>query len=425
MLVASCSPNLTSKPMENSKANSGFKNPSRPTGIRAPAVTICAVVAAGCGPAGFADPPPVPSRTAEIEAVVYLIGDAGYAEPGDPVLRHIRDEILELPSGSEAVVVYLGDNIYWNGLHEPSHPNHDKEVGHLEAQIDLVRGTAARGIFVPGNHDWGYKGERGLLQIRRQGEYLAAVASDNTKVTMLPAAGCPGPDAVPLAESVLLVPIDTDLWLGGHVPADDCRPATLDEALDSLGAVLSRNEAGDRRHVVAVAHHPLKTYGPHGGYFGLKDQFFPGTNLWDYLYIPLPFLYPIVRNSGVHKGDLSHPRYGRMQDQFAEVLTAFADQPLVWAAGHDHTLQVFHGDEYGVGYILVSGAGSLLDDVGKDDALFAAGRQQREQGYMKLEFLRDRSALLSVITDGTASCRDEDDCPGEPMLRYWRRITGR
>jgi hypothetical protein len=86
---------------------------------------------------------------------------------------------------------------------------------------------------------------------------------------------------------------------------------------------------------------------------------------------------------------------------------------------------VFHGDEYGVGYILVSGAGSLLDDVGKDDALFAAGRQQREQGYMKLEFLRDRSALLSVITDGTASCRDEDDCPGEPMLRYWRRITGR
>ncbi len=305
-------------------------------------MTICAVVAAGCGPAGFADPPPVPSRTAEIEAVVYLIGDAGYAEPGDPVLRHIRDEILELPSGSEAVVVYLGDNIYWNGLHEPSHPNHDKEVGHLEAQIDLVRGTAARGIFVPGNHDWGYKGERGLLQIRRQGEYLAAVASENTKVTMLPAAGCPGPDAVPLAESVLLVPIDTDLWLGGHVPADDCRPATLDEALDSLGAVLSRNEAGDRRHVVAVAHHPLKTYGPHGGYFGLKDQFFPGTNLWDYLYIPLPFLYPIVRNSGVHKGDLSHPRYGRMQDQFAEVLTAFADQPLVWAAGHDHTLQVFH-----------------------------------------------------------------------------------
>jgi hypothetical protein len=113
-----------------------------------------------------------------------------------------------------------------------------------------------------------------------------------------------------------------------------------------------------------------------------------------------------------------------MQEQFAGVLAAFPGQPLVWAAGHDHTLQVFRGDEYGVEYILVSGAGSLLDDVGKDDALFAAGKQQRELGYMKLEFLRDGSVLLSVITDGTASCGEKADCPGEPMLRYGRRIAG-
>ncbi len=412
--------------MENTTANLRPKTLSRPIGtrIRAVALATCAVVTTSCGPAKFADPPPFPSRTADIEAVVYLIGDAGYAEPGDPVLRHIRDELLGLPSGSEAVVVYLGDNIYWDGLHEPSHPDHDKDVGYLEAQIDVVRGTTARGIFVPGNHDWGYKGERGFSQIRRQEEYLAAVAGDGTDVTMLPAAGCPGPDAVPVARSVLLVPIETDLWLRGHPPADDCSPRTLDEALDSLGAVLGRNEAGEGRHVVVVAHHPLKTYGPHGGYFGLKDQFFPGTNLWDPLFIPFPFIYPIVRNSGVSSQDLSHPRYARMQEQFAGVLAAFPGQPLVWAAGHDHTLQVFRGDEYGVEYILVSGAGSLLDDVGKDDALFAAGKQQRELGYMKLEFLRDGSVLLSVITDGTASCGEKADCPGEPMLRYGRRIAG-
>jgi hypothetical protein len=43
---------------------------------------------------------------------------------------------------------------------------------------------------------------------------------------------------------------------------------------------------------------------------------------------------------------------------------------------------------------------------------------------MKLEFLRDGSVLLSVITDGTSSCRDRDGCPGEPILRYARRIAG-
>ncbi len=106
-----------------------------------------------------------------------------------------------------------------------------------------------------------------------------------------------------------------------------------------------------------------------------------------------------------------------MREGFAQVFLQFPTQPLVHAAGHDHNLQVFDGIEYGVQYILVSGAGSKLKEVGRDDALFAAGAQNRERGYMRLEFFDDGRVLLTVITDGTASC--EEPCPGRARVRYW------
>ena len=377
-----------------------------------------------CGPARFADLPPPPSPAADLEAVVFLIGDAGYATPDDPIIQQLHSDVLGVPSDAEAVVVFLGDNIYWSGLHEPSHPEHETDAAHLDAQIDVVRGTAARGIFVPGNHDWGYKDERGMAQMRRQGDYVAAAARQGANVAMLPPAGCPGPMPVPVAESVLLVAIETDLWLRDDAPADDCLHPSTGEALAALSQILIDNRNGEDRHVVVIAHHPLKTYGPHGGYFGLKDQFFPGTNLWAPLYIPLPFLYPIVRNSGVTRQDLSHPRYRRMVDQFAAAIAQSDSRPLVWAAGHDHNLQVFRTGEIGVEYTLVSGAGSYLTDVGQDDALFAAGRQHGELGYMRMEFFRDGNVVLSVITDGTVSCRDAQECRGAATVRYWRRLAG-
>ena len=391
--------------------------------VRSLLSALTALTFHSCGPARFAEVPPLPSPTADLEAVVFLIGDAGYAMPDDPVIQQLHSNVLRVPGNAEAVVVFLGDNIYWSGLHEPAHPDHETDAAHLEAQIDVVRGTTARGIFVPGNHDWGYKDTRGMAQMRRQGDYLAA-ARQGANVAMLPPAGCPGPTPVPVAESVLLVAIETDLWLRDDAPSDGCLHPSTGEALAALSQILRDNQDGDDRHVVVIAHHPLKTYGPHGGYFGLKDQFFPGTNLWAPLYIPLPFLYPIVRNSGVTRQDMSHPRYRRMVDQFAAAIAEPDSRPLVWAAGHDHNLQVFRTGGFGVEYTLVSGAGSYLTDVGKDDALFAAGRQHGELGYMRLDFFRDGSVTLSVITDGTVSCRDAQECPGAATVRYWRRLTG-
>jgi hypothetical protein len=370
-------------------------------------------------------PPPEVPRA---EAAVYLIGDAGLATPTTPIIVQLKREVAGRSRDAEVVVAFLGDNVYERGLHGPSHPDHAEEVACLEAQIDVLRGVEAKGVFVPGNHDWGYGGERGLAQIRRQAAYITNAARDGVDISFLPAAGCPGPALLPVGTTALLVFVDSDLWLRDHdwEESGSCANHSLDQSLNTLRRALRANADGDRRHVVVLAHHPLKTYGLHGGYLGLKDQFFPLTNLWEPLYIPIPFLYPILRNSGISSQDMSHRSYRRMVEQFATLFSEFPGQPLVQAGGHDHNLQVFDGSDYGVAYILVSGAGSKQYNVGWDDALFAAGRQNREQGYMRLEFFSDGSVLLSVLTDGTAACDDRAACrPGEPRVRYWRWLAGR
>jgi hypothetical protein len=109
-------------------------------------------------------PIPVPAP-ADVDVAVFLIGDAGQSFPGEsPVLAHLEAEMETWAEGigsdSSVAIVYLGDNIYPNGLHDADDPSFPTDSARLQAQIDLVAGDIARrrgvrAIFVAGNHDWG------------------------------------------------------------------------------------------------------------------------------------------------------------------------------------------------------------------------------------------------------------------------------
>lgn len=384
---------------------------------------------AGCGPATLAPAPPLPELPSDAMtvAVLYLVGDAGDPGSASPILTFLRDDAADRARSTPVAVAFLGDNIYESGLHEPGDPEREHDLLALERQLVVVRGTGARGLFLSGNHDWGYGGERGLEQIRRQSEYVAASANEDLDVAFLPEGGCPGPAAEPLGTSVLLVAVDTE-WLlryeKGAPAGADCEPATAAGTYRALRELLDQPPAPNG-HVVILAHHTLKTNGSHGGYFGLKDQLFPLTNLWSPLYLPIPFLYPIGRNSGISVQDMSNPTNRRMRDSLVAAAQSAARAPLAFASGHEHALQVFRDADFGADWLLVSGAGSRLRSVEKGDALFVAGRSQGEQGFMRLEFFRDGRVLLSVVTDGRASCRGaEAECRPAATVRYWSWLRG-
>jgi hypothetical protein len=335
-------------------------------------------------------PVPVPAQ-GDIEATVYFIGDAGAPhEGGEPVLQSLTADLATRPG---ALVVFLGDNLYPKGLPETGAPDRAESERRLDDQIDAVLTGGGHGIFVPGNHDWQQGGSDGWWRVHRQGEY---VASRGPGVEVQPRFGCPGPVERDVGSRIRLIILDTQWYLhGGPKPGawSPCRVHRPEDLADSLQAAVMR--AGDREVLVA-AHHPMRSTGKHGGHFTAKQHIFPLTEGASWAWLPLPIigsLYPLSRQWGISNQDQSGSRYQQMVAGFD---SAFVGRPpLVYAAGHEHNLEVLESET--VRYLLVSGAGYYGHTSATgwgDDTRYA----EAASGYMRLDVLHSGVIRLSVIT---------------------------
>ena len=361
-----------------------------------------AVVVAACTPPRLPLPPGAGASPDEIDTTLFLIGDAG--EPlrrGDPVLAALRRAVADRPE--RTIVAFLGDNIYARGMPPEGAPDRRDAERRINAQLAVVAGTGARGIFVPGNHDWA-RGERGWDAIRRQGAYVAA--RGDPRVTMVPSDGCPGPVVEDAGARVRLIVLDTQWWLHeGPKPRDPESSCSADSEEEVSAALREATKDAGDRNVIVLAHHPLATGGSHGGHFTWQQHLFPLREFSRGLWIPLPVIgsaYPISRNRGVSSQDLSSGENRRMRLVLEDALAAH--RPLVYAAGHEHNLQVIRG--VGGSWHLVSGAGSY-NHVGpvawRDSTTFAVAAS----GYMRLDVLGDGRTRLGVMTVGPDSLATE------------------
>lgn len=320
-------------------------------------------------------PPPAPERDVgtayaeRLEQRILLIGDAGdprlVEEMGrlvahEPVLVALERWASELPE--RTIVVFLGDNVYSSGLPPEGHPRR-LELARLNAQVRVVQRSGARGLFVPGNHDW-YRGAEGL---RAQQQVVEAALGPGS---FLPVDGSPGPAFLDLA-GIRIVALDTYRWLRARVAPCDGDAAARSVELDSLRTLVA---ASPHPHTLVVAHHPLASYGPHRGANWLRR----------------------IKNTVMGDDqDLETPAYRCMRHQFTRAL-AGPHRPLAFAGGHDHSLQLIRGDSV-ADWLLVSGAGSRrrLSGVTRGpDTQLALQRT----GFFVLDVLRDGPVRLRAVT---------------------------
>ncbi len=339
---------------------------------------------------------------------ILLIGDAGGAETQEPSLAALQTWAAEMPG--KTVLIFLGDNIYPKGLPPENVPQRAEAERRLLRQLQAAKASGARSIFIPGNHDWAKGAPEGLDNLLRQEKLVNDFLPGENN--FLPPGGCPGPVAVDL-EGVRIIILDTHWWLHpNRKPFPGCPPGAEDAVLEELKSLL--NSAGEREVLIA-AHHPLVSHGPHGGFFTWKDHLFPLTNLKRWMWVPLPVigsLYPLFRwNVVKHDQDLSGARYRHLIQRISEV--SAAQRPLVYAAGHEHSLQVLDGEK-AASYVLVSGAGSQTKITGVSDGentLFA----HSHTGFMSLDFLAEGRVLLQVVEPG----------PNGVVFRKWLKGEGK
>jgi hypothetical protein len=292
--------------------------------------------------------------------------------------------------GEERVaVVFLGDNVYWDGVPPEGHKRRRHAERVLEAQI--AASEPARAVFVMGNHDWQVKGPAGWDQVLAQRDFLKKFSP---RVKMRPVAGCAGPDHVDVGEYLRVVFVDpigmSHLYDFPEEHKERCPDRTINEVVFDLAAEFDHPEG---RHLVMALHHPLITAGPHGGHFTLRQHIFPLTDFWPWAWIPLPVIgsiYPISRQLGVTDTDMSDEFYQRVITTIYRATRPTV--PLVFAAGHEHSLQV-HRDFVGT-YYLVSGSGSKTTRVvHTETSMFA----EATRGYMRLDVYGDGTLGLDVL----------------------------
>lgn len=286
-----------------------------------------------------------------------LAGDVGEAGPGAPVPAAMARDAARRPG--ETLVVFLGDNVYPEGVPAPGAPSRAEAERRLFAQVDAVVASGARGLFLPGNHDWVKGAADGREALKRQEELV--LARGRGRVLFLPRGGCPGPVTLDLPPRLSLVVLDTQWWLHPgprpEGPASPCAEKTEAEVAAALAVALRPPPGGQ---TILLAHHPPASGGEHGGLFGAGDHLLPLTSYRKWLVVPLPLIgsaYPLLRKAGLTTvQDLASGPYRKMLAALAPALSAAP--PVLYAAGHEHTLQVLERPVPGVPLLAIVGAGS-------------------------------------------------------------------
>ena len=336
------------------------------------------------GPVAFAQ-----NADTAIVSTIFLVGDAG--EPyvkEDPMGNVLGREISQAPGNS--TVLFLGDNIYPSGLPEKDSRRYGSAESALKTQVGFLQSANTRGIFIPGNHDWQHWGKAGQEYLLNQQQWLDSLKDE--RITMLPQNGCPGPVQINLNDNTILVILDTQWFLHQWDKPRDaelCNATTTAEVMMLVEDVFRTNPG---KRIIVAGHHPLITYGEHGGIFTWKAHIFPMEEILQHLYIPLPIvgsMYPLYRKWFGHIQDTAHP----VNKEFATALKRIMRQypGSVYVAGHEHALQYIVKDST---HFIVSGSASKTEYVKqKDHAVYA----KDVRGFAKLNLSADGSIALSFV----------------------------
>lgn len=286
---------------------------------------------------------------------IFLVGDAGVlVNDKHPVIDWLKKNIDW--NDEKNSVIYLGDNIYEFGLPLAGDPTYAVSKKVLDYQINLVKGKKGKAFFVMGNHDWKNGKQGGWQQAMNQVNYINALEQKN--IIAEPTDGCPGPFYYDLNDKVVVVTMDSQWFLYVHEKPganSNCTSKTVDEFGIQLKEILATHK---NQLVILAMHHPMYTFGVHGGDYNWKQHIFPLTAMNKNLWIPLPVLgsvYPVTRGIFGNIQDVNHPLYKTMANTIEAVIKEHPN--VIPVAGHDHSQQLIFEDSI---YYIVSGSGAKI-----------------------------------------------------------------
>ncbi len=316
----------------------------------------------------------------------YLIGDAGKSPMGDmnTTLKAFKERLDKASDNSTAI--FLGDNIYPAGFPDKkdSPKEHEEAKNHLDAQLATLENYKGEKFFIPGNHDWYGKGLKGL---KRQEKYIEKALDD--KNVFLPENGCPI-EEIEIGDDIVVLAIDTEWYLVNwdkHPTInDECEIKDRTRFFAEIEDAIKDNR--DKTTILAL-HHPMFTYGSHGGHYSFRQHIFPNNGK-----VPMPVLGTLAnvlrRTTGVSIEDQVNKRYNALRKRII-TLAQFSEN-VIFVSGHEHTLQYIVEENIPQ---IVSGSGAKQ---GATRLLNGSQFSTGQNGYAELMVYKDGSSKVNFYT---------------------------
>ncbi|WP_223606791.1 BamA/TamA family outer membrane protein [Chryseobacterium sp. OSA05B] len=285
----------------------------------------------------------------ETDFKVFLIGDAGNSDDtqAQNTLNLLKNKLDSADSNS--MLIFLGDNIYPNGIPKESDKDYALAKQKLENQLAITKNFKGKTLVIPGNHDW----NSGLDGLKAQEDLVKAYFND--KKAFLPKNSC-GIDDINLSKDIKLIVIDTEWALVNwdQYPGvnKNCTIKTREDFFTEFKDLVTKNQ--DKRIIVAL-HHPVISSGTHAGFNSAKSHLYPLKSK-----IPVPVVASVINvlrsSSGASLEDINNQHYADLANRLKSIVQD--KENIIFVSGHDHNLQ-YH-EERNIRQI-VSGAGSKTD----------------------------------------------------------------
>jgi hypothetical protein len=314
---------------------------------------------------------------------IFLVGDAGNADEAQAqnTLNLLKGQLETADKNS--MLIFLGDNIYPNGMPKESDKEYPLAKQKLEDQLSIVKNFPGKTLVIPGNHDW-YSGLDGR---KAQEDFVKNYFND--KKAFLPKNSCPIDD-ISLTKDIKLIVIDTEWALlnWNKYPGinKNCDIKTREDLFIEFKDLLNKNQ--DKQIIVAL-HHPIISTGTHAGYTSAKSHLFPFKSK-----IPVPGVASVLNvlrsSSGASPEDINNQHYADLTNRLKSIVQD--KDNIIFVSGHDHNLQ-YHADR-NIRQI-ISGAGSKVDPatIGERTDFSYGG-----SGFAVLNIRKDQSSDVEYFS---------------------------
>ncbi len=332
----------------------------------------------------------------EVAHTFYLIGDAGKSPMGGmkDALKLFKRKLDRAEANSTAI--FLGDNIYPAGMPDPidSTKAFMRAKSDIDAQIKTLENFKGKSFFIPGNHDWYTEG---LIGLKRQQDYIQEALG--SKEVFFPEDGCPI-ETITVNDDIAIIVIDTEWYLANWNRHPDINDKCDIKSRDGFWLELEDKIKDNRQRTTLIAmHHPMFSYGQHGGQFTFRQNFYPKGDFG-----PIPLVGTLIdilrKTTGASREDQQNKRYTELKNRLV-TLVQYSEK-VILASGHEHTLQYIVEDNTPQ---IVSGAGSKMDGTRLlNGSQFSTGRR----GYAILEIYMDGSSQVDFFAVNEENDEAED-----------------